>query len=312
MQSKILIVFLSCFFSSSYAAVQKGLRDQPIKIAIIPTHQANKALNNGSDIAKCFEKESKLFFDLIIPNNNMAVVEALGAKRVDVVVGDNTTFFAAKKFGVKPILQVSHHGFDHYESMIIATKKSGIKSLEDLKGKKFSFACSDKASISSCILPLYELSKLGLIPYKELIAGTMDTAIAAVLQGKVDLAGAFHSAAELDKKGQVIKIRDARRNVVKTFPKVIEETNIIWLSEDIPNEPVIVREDLSDDIVEILKKTLPICFRRHPGINDIDDLIPITKKGLDRIDELFKIVHATGIDFAQIDKSKSKKNPKSN
>jgi phosphonate transport system substrate-binding protein len=218
-----------------------------------------------------------------------------------------TFFFAKSKYQAKAILQIGHYGEKGYESTIIASKKSGIKSLEDLKNRKFSFACSDRASVSSCILPNMEFDKLKIKPYKELIAGSMDAAITAVMQGKVDVAGIFHNMPVIDKKtGKILEVRDARRNIVSTFPKIYDETNVVWVSQEIPNEPVMVRADLPKSVEDILKNSMPKCFRAHPGINDIDDLFPLESNS-HIYDEYMQKIKTRGIDFGAVVHERSKK-----
>jgi phosphonate transport system substrate-binding protein len=295
---------------SSYAfkeASSLGSRNKPIRLAIIPTHQATRSIGHNSGLAKCLEKESKLYWDLIIPNNNIAVVEGLGSKNLDVVVGDIMTFFLARsKYQAKPILQVGHYGFKEYGSVIVSLQKKGIRTLEDLKGKKFAFACSDTTSISSCILPKLRMKELGIEPAKELIAGSMDAALTAVVQGKVDLAGAFYSKPELDEKGHILKHRDARKNLLPTFPHIFEETKIIWQTEHIPNEPVMVRSDFPSELLDTLQKVMPHCFRLHPGINDIDNLFPLDPDN-NMYDDYMKKISDSGVNFGQVLYEKNKK-----
>ena len=279
----------------------QGSRENPLRFAIVPAKQASRAIDNSSGIAKCLERESKLYWDIVIPNNYMAVAEGIGSKKIDVAIGDSMTYFFSNiNYKAIPILQVGHYGSRGYQSMLIAKRNSGINSLEKLKasGRKFTFSCSDRASISSCVVPLHEFSKRQLKPLKEFVAGSMDASIMSVLQGKVDIAGAFYSPPERDKQGKLIRKRDARSTVERAFPNVYRDTDIIWLSEELPNEPVIVRYDLPKETIETLKRSMPICFREHPGINDIDNLFPIVPQTIDSYNAFLKILESMGIKIA--------------
>src|SRR5437870_5798718 len=103
---------------------------------------------------------------------------------------------AAKGGKIRIIAQSIIEGSATYRGIIIARKDSGLKSIADLKGKRFAFV--DPKSASGYVYPRAMLIEKGINPetfFKETIfAGSHDKVIAAVLEGQVD-AGAIYDGA---------------------------------------------------------------------------------------------------------------------
>src|SRR5207244_6062947 len=87
-------------------------------------------------------------------------------------------------------------GSSTYRGIIVTRKDSGIKSIADLKGKRFAFV--DPKSASGYVYPRAMLIEKGIDPetfFSETIfAGSHDRVIAAVLNRRVD-AGAIYDGA---------------------------------------------------------------------------------------------------------------------
>src|SRR5437879_9112274 len=93
---------------------------------------------------------------------------------------------------IRIIAQSIIEGSATYRGIIVARKDSGIKSIADLKGKRFAFV--DPKSASGYVYPRAMLIEKGIDPetyFKEtMFAGNHDKVIAAVLDGRAD-AGAI-------------------------------------------------------------------------------------------------------------------------
>jgi phosphate/phosphite/phosphonate ABC transporter binding protein len=94
---------------------------------------------------------------------------------------------------IRIIAQSIIDGTTTYRGIIVARKDSGLKTVGDLKGKRFAFV--DPKSASGYVYPRAMLIEKGLDPksyFKETIfAGDHNKVIAAVLQSRVD-AGAIY------------------------------------------------------------------------------------------------------------------------
>jgi phosphonate transport system substrate-binding protein len=117
-----------------------------------------------------------------------------------------------------------------YWASIVTWPGSGIKSVQDIKGK--SFAYSDPTSTSGHLLPAYGFRKVGIDPdgdFKAIYAGSHTAAFEALRNHKVD-------AAELNSQ-QIVSA--TQRGAYKEG-----DVLFLWKSEPLPLDPVTVRGDL--------------------------------------------------------------------
>ena len=292
-----LLASICAFFtiSNCYAADSLGTRNNPFKIAIVPSGHAAKALDNAKPVAKCIEDKAKIFVDIQVPNSYIAVVEAIGAQKVDMAFGDIVSYLIAKnKFGVEPILQIIRYGSNSYQSAIFVKENSPIKNVNDLNGKKFAY--SDASSASSYIFPSILMKKNNKKFSQEVPTGSMDASIIALMQGQVDATAAYYNGPDA-KTG---KINDARSRVENIYPNISKETRVLWLSKSIPNELVYVRKGLTKEIKDKLTLAIPACIKEYPNhINNMQELTPVKSDNKDYA-EFVKEVENSGLDISSI------------
>src|SRR2546427_5805041 len=140
---------------------------------------------------------------------------------------------AAKGGKIRIIAQSIIEGSATYRGIIVARQDSGLKSIADLKGKRFAFV--DPKSASGYVYPRAMLIEKGIDPesfFKETIfAGSHDKVIAAVLEGSVD-AGAVYDGA----------LAVAKRSGVPT-----ESLVILASTDPIPHDAIAVRIGLDEE-----------------------------------------------------------------
>ena len=103
-------------------------------------------------MAELLNKETGLHFKTSVATSYAAVIEAMGAGKVD--IGWLATFsyvLAKDKYDVELLLIVQRFGSPFYRGQIMVRSDSGINSLKDLKGKSFAFV--DPASTSGHLYP---------------------------------------------------------------------------------------------------------------------------------------------------------------
>jgi phosphate/phosphite/phosphonate ABC transporter binding protein len=175
---------------------------------------------------------------------------------------------------VKPI----RFGTDYYRGIIIARQDSGIRSLSDLKGKKFAWV--EKESASGYTFPKALLLEGGVDPEKDFaeasFLGKHDAVVLNVLLGKYD-AGACY---------------DDARNTLHDKAK-IDELTILATTEKISNEPIVCRKNLPADLIEKIKQAFLELNNKTPeGREIIDDLtdvqgfVPANQKDYDYIEKV--------------------------
>ncbi len=269
-----------------------GTRKAPIKLAMVPSSDATKILSNMEPVARCLEQKTGYFFEISVPNAYIVVIEGLGAKRTDVAFLNTAGYIIAhKRFGTEALLKVSREGETTYKAQIITKADGKINKLEDLNGKKFAFV--EPASTSGYILPqkLFLDSKVKL--GETVFAGKHDSVVTMVYQGQVDAGATFYSLPTKDGK-----IGDARKTVLTQFPDVEKKIKILTLTEAIPNDPIVVRKEISAEMKSKIKDGFIACVKVHPdafrGINNSDGVAPVTDEEYDGVR---KTVDALGIDL---------------
>jgi phosphonate transport system substrate-binding protein len=124
-----------------------------------------------------------------------ATVEGLAGGHLDMVWYGGFTFVQARRRTGNAIPLVQREEDSHFHSKFIARTGSGIRSLEDLKGKTLGFG--SESSTSGHLMPRYFLMKAGIDPAKDLaryaFSGAHDVTAKWVEQGKVD-AGALNES----------------------------------------------------------------------------------------------------------------------
>jgi phosphonate transport system substrate-binding protein len=225
-----------------------GSAERPIVMALVPSLDTQKLVKDGEVMAKLLEEQTGLKFKIEVPTSYTAVVTAMGAGKVDVGwLSPIPYVIAHDKYGVRVILTSVRDNSPKYWSFIIARKDSGIKSLADLKGKKFAYG--DPMSTSGTIYPKHLIRTSGYDPEKffanVLYAGAHDKVVMAVYNKQVD-AGAIYGGV----------VSDARLKVKNMIPDVLDKTVVIAKSAEIPNDTVSVSKNLPNDIVKKVKDGL--------------------------------------------------------
>jgi phosphate/phosphite/phosphonate ABC transporter binding protein len=164
-------------------------------------------------------------------------IEDIGTGRAQISSQTPTTYIEGKhKHGIKLLGYFVKDGLPTYKSAIVVSKNSGIKSISELRGKRFAFG-SEK-STGSTLVPMAMLAE-AKITLKDLseyaYLGAHDIVANAVLKGEFDAGGMMESVvSEFKDKGLVT----------------------IKISEPIPQFPICVNKDLDQEFVERIKEAL--------------------------------------------------------
>ena len=149
---------------------------------------------------------------------------------------------AAKGGKIRIIAQSIIEGSATYRGIIIARKDSGLKSIADLKGKRFAFV--DPKSASGYVYPRAMLIEKGINPeryFQETIfAGSHDKVIAAVLEGRAE-AGAIY---------------DGALGVAQRSGVAVENLLTLASSDPIPHDAIAVRVGMKEGLAKRIQRAL--------------------------------------------------------
>ncbi len=227
--------------SCTHKAGELGTADNPIKIFFVPSVDI-KTIEDGSQQMKAFlEKNTPYKYTVGVPASYVAVVEAFGTKKADVSALNTFSYVLAHdKYGAEARLTVIRFGSSTYQAQFIARSDSKIKKVSDLTGKKVAFV--DPSSTSGYLLPLKILKDRNIVPKETVFAMRHDSVVTMVYQGQVDAGATFHTPI------QDGEIQDARRLVLTQFPDVAKKVDIIELTEAIPNDPIVFRKEMPEEM----------------------------------------------------------------
>lgn len=257
LDQKIVVAFVLVFFtlglgSCTFKKAPLGSAENPVKLFFVPSVDAKVIDSNSKVMKDLLEKFTPYKYEIKIPQSYIAVIEAFGAKVADVSALNTSGYIKAHdKYGVEARLIVIRHGKKTYQAQFIA-KKGRFKSIKDLVGKKVAFV--DAASMSGYMLPLSMLEKAHVkLNGDPVFAMGHNNVVSMVYQGQVDAGATFYSPPDA-KEG----IQDARRLVLTQYPDVESKIEIIQLTDEIPNDPIVFRKDMPEN----MKKEIADAFMK--------------------------------------------------
>ncbi len=290
--SATVLVFSSCTSKKA----ELGTAENPVKLYFTPSVDAKVIEDNSKTLKVYLEANTPYKFEVVIPQSYIAVVESFGTKRADIAAINTFGYLLAnEKYGAEAKLTVIRHGSATYQSQFIAKEGGSIKSLADFKGKKVAFV--DAASISGYLLPLKILKEKGFEPSETVFASKHDNVVSMIYQGQVDGGATFYSPPA---EGE---IQDARRLVKTQYPDVEKKVKIIELTDAIPNDPIIFRKDLSDEmktkVIEAFTKFIatPEGKDAFKKIYGVDDIKKAEAKDYDSVRTMLKTLGKSSEDF---------------
>ena len=235
--------------SSSHAAECEN--PDSLTFAIIPTEETVAELQLYQPITDRMAELTGKKIEFFMPTSYASVVEGMLSKFVDVaVLGPYSYVIANDKdkeievfatYAKKPgYLQEEGPG---YKGVLVSKKGSGLKTIEDLKGK--TVGLTDPGSTSGNLVPRVVFSqviKMDIDDFfsKAVYTGSHELSTVAVHKGKVD--AAFVASHRFD-------------NVVAKGEVALEDYNIIWSSPAIPQDPFVYRTPLCEDIKASIRDT---------------------------------------------------------
>jgi phosphonate transport system substrate-binding protein len=154
---------------------------------------------------------------------------------------------------VEPVVQLQHaNGSLGYRSCLVVHTDLDLFSPEDIAGKTFAF--NDPNSTSGYLVPMtFFLMEMGIEPKdffsKLTFSGSHEASILAVANKKVDVASTnLPDIQQMTREGKI------PRGAVR----------VIWVSKLIPNDPIVVRKDLPDNLKQAIQHSLTTMKMRNP------------------------------------------------
>ena len=230
---------------SGQAQEDSGGIPDPLTIGVIPAEDTEQVAATFEPIAKYVGEEVGVETKLYTATDYSGIIEAMRSGEAEVAwLGPLSYVLASQRANAEAIaVQLLEEGTKDptYQSFIITRKDSGVRSLEDLKGKNFAFV--DPASTSGNLFPRQAFKEAGMDPDEDLaeatFAGGHDASALAAANGDVDAGAVASTTFESMIAEGILNENDVRK---------------IWESDPIPESPIAVRGDLSPEAKDKIKE----------------------------------------------------------
>jgi phosphonate transport system substrate-binding protein len=255
-----------------------GSEERPIKVLFVPSVDAAEIVAGGELLAETLHGATGLYFEVTVPTSYAATLEEMCASPEDTMgfIPGLGYVLANQLCGVDVSGKAVRFGYDWYAAMIVVARDSDIQTLADLNGKKWAYP--DASSTSGYLYPTHMFAAEGVTPGETVEAGSHDAAVKAVYNGEADFGTAFYSPPRVDgvaidwlpgqdpdvpadlldscatteDGGKVLcgnfEPRDARRNLRKEIPDVMQKVRILTTTTQIRNDTVSFGPDFPEDL----------------------------------------------------------------
>lgn len=248
---------------------------QTLKVALLPDENAGTVIKNNQPLKDYLEASLSRKVELIVTTDYSSMIEAMRHGRIDLAYfGPLSYVLARQKSEIEPFVALKSKGSTTYQSVLIANVASGVKRIEDIKGRNMAYG--DKASTSSHLIPKSVLAEKGIEPgrdYQEHFVGSHDAVAMAVQNGHAQAGGLSRPIFE---------------SLIER--KVIDpaKVTVVEYSKPFPQYPWTMRADLKPELKDKIRTAF--LTLKDPAV-----LKPFKAEGFDTItDKHYDVVRNLG------------------
>jgi len=239
----LVVALLTVGLLTSCGPAELGTEENPIVWVFVPSGETDRVTAGAQSVVDLLQAETGLFFEVRVATEYAGAIEAMCADPAEAHMSSLATFAAvmAADRGCAEVAMLSvRYGSPTYNGQFLVRADSGITDISQLGGK--TFCRPDPLSTSGWVIPSIMLKGVGVDPDTGLAdvvdAGSHDAVAAGVYDGTCDVGATYV---------------DARSTIEEDYPDVMEQTVVIAIEPDIPNDGVqfqtSVPQELRDQIV---------------------------------------------------------------
>jgi phosphonate transport system substrate-binding protein len=259
-----------------------GHIDQTLVIGLVPEQSLFKQVRRFEPIANYLSHRLQINVRLTVLPSYEKALGSFSDKKIDAAfLGSFIYVLAHSRLGVEALARpVDPDGTSSYFGVIFARTDSNIRSVRELRGKRFAFV--DKDTMAGHLLPLAYFRKWG-VEYTTYLrefyfAGTHEDVIYDVLERKADAGAA---------KSTVFK------RLMAEDVRVGRELVVLARTPEVPENSLAVRRDLDAHLKDRIKTALLDMHKDPEGARALKDFNAL--KFIETTDKDFKSVYT----FAQ-------------
>ena len=269
------------------ACGESGKAVKVLRVGFVPAEDAQQVMQNAQPIVEILRRRLEMEVQPFVATDYTGIVEALRVNKLDIAFLTPASYVLAKnEANIKVILKSERKGIPFYYAAIITRADSGIKTLDDLRGKTFAFG--DSLSTTGNVIPRKMLKERGIDPVRDfkqvLYSGGHDATVLAVLNGKVDAGATYANSPDGNDTAWMRYLKD---------PEDVKKIHAIAFSEPIPADNLVVSGSLDETIVKKVEAAFAELSRDPEGkkmlreLYQIDGFVPAADKDYDSVRRAF-------------------------
>ena len=219
---------------------------EKLRIGLIPEQNLFKQLERYEPLGEyLFRKTGTKITFILLPRYGNIIDNFKSSNMDGAFLGSFTYALAHTKVGAEVVARpVALDNTSTYHGLIFVRKDSGIRTVRDMKGKRFAFV--DKATTAGYLLPLDYFRDHGITDYKDYLkeayfTGTHEDAVYDVLHRKAEIGAAKNTVFQ---------------RLAKSEPRITKELVVLARSPDVPENALALRNDIDPVLRSRLKETL--------------------------------------------------------
>ncbi len=225
-------------------AVFKKESKKVVKFGFVPVRNVEEMTKEFTILSNYLSKKTGYRFEAYPFRDYGTLLEKFITKEIDLATaGSFIAYRAIKELEAKPVARPEKDGVSFYTGLIVVRKDSGLKRIEDLKGKSFAYV--DINTSAGYVYPRALIKSLGYNPdefFREVkFAGRHDAAFLAVYHRQVDAGAA---------KNLVFQ------QIAKDNPDFKKSMLVLAESKGFPEKPIVARADFDPALREKIKQVL--------------------------------------------------------
>ena len=229
-----------------------------VTIGLIPEQNIFRQMDRYEPLATYLSKKLGVKIKLKVLPRYGNIIENFVSEGMDgAFFGSFTYALAHARLGVEVLARPEdNEGRSTYHGLIIVRKDSLIRTVADMRGKRFAFV--DKATTAGYLLPLAYFKKHGVGDYRKYLnetyfAGTHEGVIEDVLNKKADIGAAKNTVFD---------------RIAKSDERLRNELLVLDQSPEVPENGLAVRKDLDSKLKTKLKEAL-LAMQNNPEGKDV-------------------------------------------
>lgn len=240
----VFVVESGCSRTDSQSS-QSGSNRPSFLIGLVPEQSMFKQIERYQPLVHYLSERTGFEVRLTVLSTYQSILTGFISEKMDAAFfGSFSYILAHQKLGVQSIARpVGLNGKSTYHGLIFVRKDSRIRSINDMRGKRFAFASKD--TTAGYLLPLayFRQARVDYKTYftETYFTGTHEDAIRDVLDRKADVGAA--KSTEFDR-------------LAADDPRIRTDLLILAKSPEMPENSLAVRRGIDPVLVEKLKAVL--------------------------------------------------------